>query len=194
MTKTRPSLPALAVLLLFLAPLAFITPWVLVLVAPIALGAALVFGLPTFGLRPALKPDEPDKKVDLLCLEGLEEHPEIVAGIERELEAVWANVPEHEDPAACACVKRSGDAWVGVLRMRSTKGHCFTEQQGSSPEEVGEKLTAEVRSYRTKFPILQPEPEGFPECTSAICHLGRGSLFYIDRDKYGRPRAQHKAA
>lgn len=189
-TRTRPSLPALAVLLLFLAPLALITPWVLVFVAPVALGAALVFGLPTLGLRPVVKPEEPEQKVDLLCLEGLEEHPELAEGLERELSALWADVPEHEDPAACACVKAHGDGYVGVLRMRSTRGHSYTELNGASPEEVGEKLVQEVASYRTKFPILKPEPEGHPVCTSASCHLGRASMFYIDRDKYGRPRSR----
>lgn|GEM_PF-3270886 len=192
MTLTKPTLPAVVVVLLVLSPLALITPWVFVLVAPFALVAMLVFGVPSLAAREVIKEKTPEGP-ELMCLEGLQDEPEVAERIRAELQVLFKDTPAANDPVACACVKREGDHWLGVLRMRTTEGHSYAQMEGATAAEAGTKMAETLHGYQAKFPILQPEPVSYQECQNDCCHLGRQSIFYIDRDKYGRSKARKGA-
>ena len=190
MTLSKPSVPTLAVVVMILSPLLLLAPWAFVVAVPLALGGALYFGVPTVSGRRAK--DEGGEGVDVMCLEGLEAHPEVQAEIEAELATLWRDTPAEKDPVACACVRRDGDHWLGTLRMRTTEGHSYAQMTGTSPHDVGTKVAETVRQYQVKFPVLQPEPIPYQECNETACHLGRKSVFYVDRDIHGR--RGHRAA
>lgn len=192
MTLTKPSLPAAAVVLIILAPLALITPWVFVLAAPFALVALFVFGVPSFAAREAIV-EKPAEGVEVMCLEGLEKNPEVAERIRGEINTLFAATPAEKDPVACACVKQEGEQWLGVLRMRTTDGHAYVQVEGTTAEEAGGRMAETLQGYQKRFPVLQPEPVSYQECQNDCCHLGRKSMFYIDRDKFGRPGASKRA-
>jgi len=185
MTLSKPSVPALAVLVMMLTPLMLVTPGAFLVAAPVAVGAALVFGLPRRTSHVGAKA-KGEEGVEVMCLEGLDEHPEVKADIAAELEKLWRDTPAEKDPVACACVKREGEAWLGILRMRTTDGHSYAQMTGGTPQEVGTKVVETVRQYQVKFPVLQPEAVPYAECNEGCCPLGRRSVFYIDRDIHGR--------
>ena len=182
MTLSRPTLPALAVLVMLLTPLVLVTPMAFAVAAPLAVGAAFVFGMPRFG--GGAKRSGPG---ELLYVEGLEAHPEVKDEIASELVRFWKDVPKESDPVACACVRREGDSWLGVLRTRTVDGHSYAQVQGASAAEAGAKVAETVRRYQAKRPVLAPEPVGYSECHEGRCPIGRKSVFYIDRDIHGRP-------
>ena len=190
MTLTKPSLPALAVVLLFLTPLMLIAPWVFLLAAPVVMVVLLVFGVPSLAAREVIA-EKASEGVEVMCLDGLEKNPEIAARIRGEINTLFADSPPEKDPVACACVNQEGEQWLGVLRMRTTDGHSYTQVEGATAAEAGDRMAEAIKGYQRRFPVLQPEPVSYQECKNDCCHLGRKSIFYIDRDKFGRP---HKHA
>lgn len=192
MTLSKPTLPAIAVVLIILAPLALVAPWAFVLAAPVALVLMFVVGVPTLAAR-ELTTEAAPEGVELMCLEGLEESPEVAERIRGELATLFKETPAANDPVACACVTREGDHYLGVLRLRTTEGHAYAQVQGTTAAEAGDRMAATIHGYQSKFPVLQPEPVSYQECQNDCCHLGRKSIFYIDRDKFGRPRARKGA-
>jgi len=186
-TLSKPSLPAAVVVLLILSPLALITPWIFVLVAPFALVAMIFIGVPSLAAREATT-EKAAEGVELMCLIGLGEEPKVVEQIQTELNAVWAAAPAAKDPVACACVRKEGDHYLGVLRMRTTDGHSYVQTEGATAAEAGTKLAEALQTYQKKLPKMLPEPPSYLECQADSCHLGRKSIFFIDRDKFGRPQ------
>jgi hypothetical protein len=160
-----------------LVSLLFITGWLMLLSMPVvALSAATVGGV-AGGVRRLgrLLPSLSRERVPgILAIEGLDSDPRPSRRLRSELSRVLRLVPGETRPRACACIKESGGAFLGVLRVFNKQGHYLLRASGESAAAVAGRFAETLGGFTSAFPARYGVRRvQCPECTREACPLRR---------------------
>ncbi|MHC4814179.1 MAG: hypothetical protein ACYTFN_13890 [Planctomycetota bacterium] len=159
--------------------------WLFILAAPIVFTVGLFMFLCSRVRLPkavraveAKAPEQARDNLEILCIKGLRTEQVLLERFRTGLAELWAQAPD-EDAVACSCVRRHGEDYSGILRMRSKQGHSYARVAGRSIRDIGERYLEQLDSYKRNFPIVMTEtPFENSECNRQRCHLKEKSIFH----------------
>lgn len=161
-----------AVPFVLLAFLPFL-PWLALLAMPLAIWMASAALLASGAARllaegrtiEALQPR-------LLALIGLEREPRLEGLVRGTIERVLGYSPAGTRAAACACVKPSGQSYVGVLRIWNNRGQYQLRTPGESLAAVANGMTEQLLGFGDRFPAREGTARvRIHECDPRTCPL-----------------------
>ena len=162
-------------------PASFFGGWLLLALAPVLLVVATPFVI-IYGIYMALRSTVEAGRI--LCLKGLRRNEEMEARYRSAIDRLLALAPPRAKPVACTCIRKDGDGYLGVVRIRTAEGSSYFQVHDTDIEKVAEGCIASVDSSKGRFPIFdRVKPVETPVCNRASCHMGKDSIFYIDEPK-----------
>lgn len=163
-------------------PASFFGGWLLLALAPVLLVLATPFVI-VYGIYMALRSTVEAGRI--LCLKGLRRHEEMESRYRDAIDRLLSLAPPRAQPVACTCIRKDGDGYLGVVRIRTADGSSYFQVRDESIERVAEGCIASVDSSKGRFPIVDRiKPVETPVCNRASCHMGKGSIFYIDEPQF----------
>ncbi len=153
------------------------TGWVLLLSMPLLALSAVTAGGVARGvasIRRILPALTRDTVRGILCIDGLIAESALAKRLRGAIARVLALADPSTRPRACACVKESGGAFVGVLRVFNTRGHYLLRTAGGSTAAVTMGISAALDEFGDTFPARDGARRmQCPECNPKTCPLRR---------------------
>ena len=160
-----------------LLTLCFAVGWVMLLTLPlITLSGAAVVGVVkgVVHARAALPALSRGAVRGILCIEGLVSEPELAKRLRSDIARVLKLAAPDTRPRACACVKESEGAFVGVMRVFNSKGHYLRRAAGTTAAAVAMGFSAALGEFEDAFPARGGARRvQCPECDPRTCPLRR---------------------
>ena len=163
--------------LAILFSLLLVAGWVMLLSMPLVILSATTVGVVVKGVGRAkrfVSALAKDTVRGILCIDGLVSEPALVKRLRSDIARVLKLAAPGTNPRACACVKESEGAFVGVLRVFNTKGHYLLRPSGASAAAIAKRFSATLDEFGGTFPAREGARRvKCPECNPKTCPLLR---------------------